>query len=117
MTKAFRLPILNSPFAYMPALNGLLVGRSTYTNALRVCWLMVGAKLRTWPCTMAPFAATILTESPILTWLKSLDVTSARHSKRLCRINLKSSTPALATWPTLALRLEMMPSSGAVSLL
>ena len=40
-------------------------------------------------------------------------VTSARHSSRPWRIRRNSSVPLPTTAPTVALRAEMMPSSGA----
>jgi len=45
----------------------------------------------------------------------SVEVTSARHSSRPLRTMRNSSVPAPTTAPTVALRAEMMPLSGATT--
>ena len=105
-------PNAKSPLANMPALTEL-AAKSTYTMVLRVCKSTVGANLRTLPVKRLPSAAIMLACMPTLIFGKSLEITSARHSKRDCRINRNSSVPAPTTAPTVALRAEIMPLSGA----
>jgi len=69
--------------------------------------------LRTVPLTWAPLALVITAGVPTATRLSSAEVTSARHSRRPWRISRNSSVPALSTLPTVAVRAEITPSSGA----
>ncbi len=69
--------------------------------------------LRTLPCTCAPLAPTTNTGVPSAMRAISAEVTSARHSSRPWRISRNSSVPADTTLPTVALRAEITPSSGA----
>ncbi len=121
MVSAFDEPRSNSPLANMPALTGIWaasslptgLGRSTYTSAERVCGSTVGAIMRTLPLSATPLAATTVAAVPALRRPSSLEVTSARHSSRPPRIMRKSSVPAPTTAPTVAVRAEMTPLSGA----
>ena len=69
--------------------------------------------MRTVPATGAPPAGVTLTVMPGLISARSDDGTSARHSSRPWRIMRKSSWPAGSTAPTVALRDEITPLSGA----
>ena len=71
--------------------------------------------MRTLPCTWAPLAAMMVTPVPGLMRATSVLVTSARHSRRPWRIIRNSSVPAPTTEPTVAVRAEITPLSGAVS--
>ena len=99
----------------MPALMLGLAGKSTYTSALRVTLSTVGAIMRTLPVTTAPLAAVTVAVVPGLMPAISELVTSARHSSRPPRIILNSSVPLPTTAPTVALRLDMTPLSGATT--
>ena len=90
-----------------------MAGRSTYTSPDRVWGSTVGATVRTLPLKRAPLAATTSTGVPGTTLASSDAVISARHSRRPWRISRNSSVPAGTTAPTVALRAEMMPASGA----
>ena len=69
--------------------------------------------LRTLPCTVTPLAPTMTAGVPTVIRPSSAEVTSARHSRRLLRINRNNSAPPATTPPTVAVRAEMTPSSGA----
>jgi hypothetical protein len=69
--------------------------------------------LRTLPRTCAPLALTTKACVPTAMRASSAEVTSARHSRRPWRIRRKSSVPAATTLPTVAVRAEITPSSGA----
>ncbi len=88
-------------------------GRSTYTRPARVWGSTVGATMRTRPSSRAPLAATTATGVPGAMRASSVEVISARHSRRPWRIRRNSSVPLGTTAPTVALRAEMMPASGA----
>src|SRR3989344_3636956 len=108
-------PSANSPRANMPARKSVFRGRSTYTSALRVCGSTVGAIMRTVPSAVAPLAAVTLTLAPSAMRRSSVDVTSARHSRRPLRTMRNSSVPAPTTAPTVAVRAEITPLSGATT--
>ena len=69
--------------------------------------------MRTVPTIGSPPAGVTVTRAPGLIWPMSDDGTSARHSSRPWRIIRNSSWPAGSTAPTVALRDEITPSSGA----
>ena len=69
--------------------------------------------MRTRPSTRAPLAATTTALSPDLMRATSALVASARHSRRPPRIILNSSAPLPTTAPTVAVRAEITPLSGA----
>jgi hypothetical protein len=81
----------------------------------RVCGSTVGATIRTLPAIALPPAGVTVARVPGWTWARSAACTSARHSSRPWRIIRKSSCPAGSTAPTVALRAEMTPSSGATT--
>jgi hypothetical protein len=64
-----------------------------------------------WHC--APLGAVTSTLVPVVMRPSSAEVTSPRHSSRPWRIRRNSSVPAPTTEPTVALRAEMTPLSGA----
>src|SRR5450830_570150 len=74
---------------------------------------MVGASWRTSPITWAPLGRPRRTRVPRRRRGSSAAVTSARHSSRFCRIRRNSSVPLAGTAPTVALRAEITPLSGA----
>ncbi len=104
----------NTPLAYMPAL-AVSAGISTYSKALRVWLSMLGAIARTLPMIFCPSGSIKSAFIPMRILLISADVNSARHSKRPLRTNLNSSCPTAATEPTVAVRDEITPSSGALT--
>ena len=69
--------------------------------------------MRTRPSTRAPLAAITAALSPGLMRATSALVASARHSRRPPRIILNSSAPLPTTAPTVAVRAEITPVSGA----
>ncbi len=119
--KACDAPSSNLPLANMPALNGAsfepaFCGRSTYTSAERVCWSTVGAIMRTLPVVSLPLAAFTSAVAPGTMLRRSCATTSARHSRRPWRIMRNSSVPGADTAPTVAVRAEITPLSGATTL-
>ena len=69
--------------------------------------------MRTRPCSSPPATGCTLTRMPGRKRASSAEVTSARHSSRPWRISRNSSVPVPTTAPKVALRAEMMPASGA----
>ncbi|MNC45949.1 hypothetical protein D3C75_949420 [compost metagenome] len=72
---------------------------------------MTGAIIRTLPETAERLGSgeMICAVMPFLSLYKSVEVTSARHSKRLSRIKRNSSCPVCANEPTVAVRAEITP--------
>ena len=82
---------------------------------LRVCGSTVGATMRTVPVhrrRRRP-AVTLRRHAGLAAAPGRRAATSARHSRRPWRIRRNSSWPAGSTAPTVALRAEITPSSGA----
>jgi len=69
--------------------------------------------MRTRPSSRAPLVAVTSACVPAESLPSSDAVTSARHSSRPLRIRRNSSAPLLTTAPTVAVRAEITPSSGA----
>ena len=69
--------------------------------------------MRTRPCSSPPLAGRTLTAVPAVMRPSSAEVTSARHSSRPWRIMRNSSVPVASTEPSVALRAEITPLSGA----
>ena len=98
----------------MPALAAApALGKSTNTSPMRVCASTVGATMRTLPGVVCPPGNVTRTGVPTVMRASSRDVTSARHSRRPLRIMRNSSAPLPTTAPTVAVRAEITPSSGA----
>ena len=98
----------------MPALAATpALGKSTNTSPMRVCASTVGATMRTLPGVVCPPGSVTRTGMPTVMRASSRDVTSARHSRRPLRIMRNSSAPLPTTAPTVAVRAEITPSSGA----
>ena len=106
------MPGLKAPGADLPLATG--VSKSTYTRPLRVAASTVGARVRTLPFICAPPGAVTSTAVPGVMRPSSAEVTSPRHSRRPWRISRNISVPAPTTLPSVAVRAEMMPLSGAV---
>ena len=89
-------------------------GKSTYTMPTRLAASSVGEMLRTVPVTLSPELVRTVTASPTCTRAMSWPEISARHSMRPWRTMRNISVPACGTAPTVAVREEITPSSGAV---
>ena len=70
--------------------------------------------MRTRPSSRALLVAVTMARVPAVMRPSSAEVTSARHSSRPLRIRRNNSVPLATTAPTVAVRAEITPSSGAV---